>query len=506
MDQEKGRADFKKSYRGYSVDEVNRFVEESSRDIESLRGEIADLYKKLAAANDEIDKYHREEAVRGDIIKEAKANADGILNDAKSRAARVIIRTSRQCNRIVADMVSQVEEQKNIYENTKREVLKFRGDLFSLYKDHITKINAYAEAAGAFETDALSKSELDSFIKLLGDEPDADAEDSYYVGTKIEKEVETIINGSAKDTESEARNEPETASSAPVPEVMPEPEPEAETEPEIEAEHEIEAEPAVETEPEADAEFEAKSEPRIPEETGLKDQEEVYTFDAPAEPVSPDDSGELIMSDEIPEPAGDTIDDNSGEYFPEIPKSASPVADDQLDLKEAIGEDEDIGDEFEFVPEALGEEPSDEFEAPEIDLEDTDEFGEEGEIANAVSEFDGPVSINDVFGTLSSYDDADFEAVYGESDWEEKDKKPAAPTEEELLERRRRAEDDSNEFYDTSDIEFDPLADPVSPTSQTGPMFDTIEKPKMRKRRWKIKRSMSITDEFKAVKSEEDND
>ncbi len=485
MDKEKGRAEFKKSFRGYNAEEVDRFVEQSEKDVESLKGEIADLYRKLAAASDEIDKYHREEAVRGDIIKEAKSNADGILNDAKSRAARVIIRTSRQCNRIVADMVSQVEEQKNIYENTKREVLKFRSDLFSLYKEHITRINAYAEAAGVFETDALSKSELDSFIKLLGDEPDADCDDSYYAGTGVEREVETIVRGEEQD------EEPETAA-------------EVEAEPEVEEESEAESEPEVEAMPEVDAEPAVSAEEEYAD-VAADEEQELYTFEAP-EGSAPTDGEELTMSDEDAEEESEEEDEEEFYEAPEAPVFTASEAEDHLDLNEAIGEDEEIGDEFEFVPEALGEETPEEFEAPDIDLEDSEEFGDEGEIENAVNEFDGPVSINDVFGTLNSYDDADFEAVYGESDGEEEEKKDAPMTEEEILERRRRAEDDSNEFYDAADIEFDPLADPLSPTSQTGPMFDTIEKPKMRKRRWKIKRSMSITDEFKAVRSEEDND
>lgn len=466
MDQNKDRTEFKKSFRGYNVEEVDEYVNGAEKDIESLRGEVAELYKKLSEATTEIEKYRREEAVRGDIIREAKKNADDIMNDAKGRAARVIIRTSRQCNRIVADMVSQVEEQKNIYESTKREVLKFRSDLFSLYKDHIIRINAYSEAAGAFETDALSKNELDSFIKLLGDDPSSYSDDDSvpsYVASRVEEEVDKIMKSVS---------------------------------PSYEGTEEDAEEAAEEVEEAAEEAFEEAAE----EETA---PEEEYTFEeTPA--ADEEDADEFMMPEETA-----------------AEETAAPYEDaEELDLGAAVAEEETQSDEYEFMPESLGEEEPEEFEATEIALEDEpveyeapeitfgddpEEFGNEGEIENTVDEYDGPVSINDVFGTLDSYSDPDFEAVYGES-YDEDEPKQKELTEEEILERRRRAEDDSNEFYTEADIEFDPLADPEIPTSQTGPMFDEVEKPKSTKKRWKIKRSMSITDEFKAIKSEDDND
>ena len=118
MDNENVKEEFKKVFRGYDPNEVDEYIQLLKNDIESLKAESAELYRKLNDVTVELDRYKRTEAVGTDIIKGAKADADAIVNDAKGRAARIIIRTSRQCNRIVADMVSQVEEQKNIYETT----------------------------------------------------------------------------------------------------------------------------------------------------------------------------------------------------------------------------------------------------------------------------------------------------------------------------------------------------------------------------------------------------
>ena len=140
-------------------------------------------------------------------------------------------------------------------------------------------------------------------------------------------------------------------------------------------------------------------------------------------------------------------------------------------------------------------------DAPALDDEDAGEFGEEGPVANVVDEFDGPVSVADVFGTLGSYD-PDFEAVYGDPDDEVEEKKPELSPE--IIERRSHADDDSNEFYSATDAEY-----PEGPyTPQMEKIFETREASDgapVQKKRWKVKRSMSITDEFKAIKNEDDD-
>ncbi len=84
MDRDLNKAEFKKSFRGYNTAEVDEFLLATEKDIDSLKGEIADLYRKLEAADAEIERYRREEAVRGDIIKKAKEDSDQIVNEAKS--------------------------------------------------------------------------------------------------------------------------------------------------------------------------------------------------------------------------------------------------------------------------------------------------------------------------------------------------------------------------------------------------------------------------------------
>ncbi len=100
---------FNSSFKGYNIEEVNRFVDEMTREysaiidklkakdaeIERLKREIEELNKKATAnslgnlysANEEITKLARNEARM--IIDDAKKNASRIVNDALLEAEKI---------------------------------------------------------------------------------------------------------------------------------------------------------------------------------------------------------------------------------------------------------------------------------------------------------------------------------------------------------------------------------------------------------------------------------
>ncbi|MBQ7715538.1 MAG: DivIVA domain-containing protein [Clostridia bacterium] len=465
MNQNESKEVFRKSFRGYNPEEVDECIEGLKRDIESLKSEVSGLYSKLEKSNSEIEKYKRMDAVRNDMIEDAKKEADGILKDAKGRAAHIIIRTSRQCNRIVADMVSQVEEQKKLYDAAKSEVRKFRNDLFTMYGDHVRKINAYSEAAGVFDVDGLEEGELDSFLKLLNYDG-TDEEDGYGfrgVTSVIEKEVKEV-----RKAEKELRSD------------------------------EPDGKPADQTAGASDdpgESSEAAEEAKIEAAELVTEDEEAEDSEEAEEAETAEEVDEMSASED--EPTGE--DDAAEEDKKEIGSMDGAAA------EEPAVSDGDFVFDKEFSHSEDAEKKETEASPFAIDSEDIGEFGLEGPKADKVDEYDGPVSLNDVFRELKSYDEADFEAVYGEPD-DEAESKKAEPTPEELEERRRRAEDDSNEFYTFDDDEYEPDADPEEPTTEIGSIGEDLTESLPSKRRWKIKRSMSITDEFKAIKAEEEDD
>lgn len=363
MSKKEKRALFNKSFRGYDKEQVDLYVGSLEKEIESLKGEVAGVTAKLEASEDRVDEYKRRDKLRGDIIAEAENEAEKILTEAKGKAAREVIAAGRRCGRIVADMAAKVDEQRRIYDATRDEVQRFRFELFKLYKDHIKKINAYAEAVGVFDADARG-AELEGFMKMLSDE-----------------------------------------NSASRPEAKP------------------------------------------------------------------------------------------------APKSESTVSDEEYGAGEYSDYDEFDAAADEAAVEAEREKLHENISALGLDDEDAEEFGDAGPVGDAVAEYEGTESLDDVFGKTDSYADA-FEYEYG---GDETKKPPRKLTEEEIAERRLRAEDDSNEFYAEDDAEYDPDAEYDVPTADI-----KVVKPagasKRPHKRWKIKRRTSITGEERSVRTDEENE
>ena len=71
------------------------------------------------------------------------------------------------------------------------------------------------------------------------------------------------------------------------------------------------------------------------------------------------------------------------------------------------------------------------------------------------------------------------------------------------MEKRLDPEDDSNEFYMENDEEFDPAAKDGVPTGTVG-AFGVTSKAPSTERRWRVKKSISLTDEFDVIKAEEE--
>lgn len=417
---------FRRSLRGYNTVDVDEYIDALNRDIDSLRGELADLYKRLDAANREIAGYKNAETFRGDLLDEAKHNAEEIIKQAKNKAAHIIIKTTNQCNHIVSNMVSQVEEQKKIYEATRKEVLRFRSELFDKYTDHIKRINAFTEAAGVFErSDSFDESEMDDYIASLSVDTDF-TKDSGLAAPFDFDEGGTADPVSEDVVENEMIPDAEPAAPAAVKET---------------------AAPADVTDLDDGA-----------EEYGEADEDE--TYDA----VSDDASFEETLS------------------IPEI-----------------------TADETVTPPTVTASIPE----------EDLDEF-EDGN--GGVREFDGPVNVDAVFKDedldgmiMPEVSPAPAVEPMAEEAPEvsvekEPEVSPASPSYGFVISHRRDGgdeDDDSDEFYDGGSL--DSSFEREIPASMLGSLsMDASDGANGKKKKWTVKKSKSLTDEFDAVRSEED--
>lgn len=129
--------DFRKSVRGYSPEDVDRFVKEVIETLEQNKREKIDLIKKLDILAKRIEKYRKdEESVRGALINAEKVKGSAV-KEAESKVSDLLESAKAEAKRIIYDANLSVENQKTSYLKLQADAVVLREQLLSTYKHHI---------------------------------------------------------------------------------------------------------------------------------------------------------------------------------------------------------------------------------------------------------------------------------------------------------------------------------------------------------------------------------
>lgn len=149
--------DFKKSVRGYSPEDVDRFVKEVIETLEQNKREKIDLIKKLDILAKRIEKYRKdEESVRGALINAEKVKGSAV-KEAESKVSDLLESAKAEAKRIIYDANLSVENQKTSYLKLQADAVVLREQLLSTYKHHIKML----EDLPTVENISQTKVELD---------------------------------------------------------------------------------------------------------------------------------------------------------------------------------------------------------------------------------------------------------------------------------------------------------------------------------------------------------
>jgi cell division initiation protein len=116
--------EFRHSLRGYSVEDVDQFLDEVADEFERLFKENIDLSEKNEAAQQEVRQYQeQEQTIRNtmisaqqsaeEIVRKAKEEADAVLRDAEMKAKEVIHNALTQKQKVQNELlrIKQAEEE-----------------------------------------------------------------------------------------------------------------------------------------------------------------------------------------------------------------------------------------------------------------------------------------------------------------------------------------------------------------------------------------------------------
>lgn len=109
--------EFKKSLRGYEIDEVDEFLDEVIKDFESLYKENLDLKEQIQAQKDNLNRYKEMEDTLQSTMVLAQKMAEEAKKNAEKESELIIREACSKAEQIVAGAEDQILESTRRLEN-----------------------------------------------------------------------------------------------------------------------------------------------------------------------------------------------------------------------------------------------------------------------------------------------------------------------------------------------------------------------------------------------------
>ncbi|WP_455544226.1 DivIVA domain-containing protein [Intestinibacter sp.] len=133
--------EFRRTFRGYSEDEVDDFLKIVTEDFESLYKENMDLQEKVKLYQEQVSRYKSiEETLNATLITAQSAAEDTCV--AANKKAKIIVEEAQlQSKHIIDETNNRILELKKEYDNLVREFKVFRNRFKSLIKEELDTLD-----------------------------------------------------------------------------------------------------------------------------------------------------------------------------------------------------------------------------------------------------------------------------------------------------------------------------------------------------------------------------
>lgn len=139
--QELKRREFSKSFKGYSVSEVDDYVMFVLSRYNELFHAYNELERKYSQSLIELENAKSEETAVTATIVNAQKMADAIVSDANKKASAIKGAVSESCDRILEVYRNKVAAERDKLVECEEAVTKFKNALYEAYKKHIAMID-----------------------------------------------------------------------------------------------------------------------------------------------------------------------------------------------------------------------------------------------------------------------------------------------------------------------------------------------------------------------------
>jgi len=125
---------------GYSIDEVEEFLEKVLADYTQIYKDNAQLSKKLSTVVEKIDEYREQEETLMNTMIQSQRLSDNLIKDAKTRSEIIIHDAEFKAGKILSAAEGKLDEEIAQANAINGQTAKFKDQLLSMYKEQISLI------------------------------------------------------------------------------------------------------------------------------------------------------------------------------------------------------------------------------------------------------------------------------------------------------------------------------------------------------------------------------
>ena len=125
-----------------SFEELNKQVVDQGEQIEKLTGEKRQAYEKVKVLADKTEEYRAQEDEIKNALISAQKLGDASVREARHKAEIIVKDAGIKAQRMADDYDRQLAGKKDELRKLQKEVSDFKAKLLSIYKEHLTAIDA----------------------------------------------------------------------------------------------------------------------------------------------------------------------------------------------------------------------------------------------------------------------------------------------------------------------------------------------------------------------------
>lgn len=128
---------FSKTASGYDPNEVDSYIHRLTENYSLLYRENAALLKQLRETSAKLNELTQQQILAEAKMQSAQAEHDKIIEDAYIKADDILASVQMNCDSILRHFKEKAETEEKALAELKKNILKFKNDLFEQYRTHI---------------------------------------------------------------------------------------------------------------------------------------------------------------------------------------------------------------------------------------------------------------------------------------------------------------------------------------------------------------------------------